>query len=166
MHGTVQVASLWARHLLVRSRDTNVNGKIQYDGLKLRDFYSSAIQNDRSLANWTLSLSGDMRDQWLAGGGVNSWSLNWSAGRVAFDNPAARLADAATANTQGSFSKWNASFVRLQALTPDALLYLTASGQWARLGQGNGRPLHLRTAPMSRSTPTPGRGCKGETVVR
>ena len=100
-----QVASLWARHLLVRSRDTNVNGKIQYDGLKLRDFYSSAIQNDRSLANWTLSLSGDMRDQWLAGGGVNSWSLNWSAGRVAFDNPAARLADAATANTQGSFSK-------------------------------------------------------------
>ena len=105
IHGTAQVASLWARHPLVRSRDANVNGQIQYDGLKLRDFYSSAIQNDRSLANWTLSLSGDMRDQWLAGGGVNSWSLNWSAGRVAFDNPAARLADAATAHTQGSFSK-------------------------------------------------------------
>lgn len=130
IHGTAQVGSLWARHPLVRSRDTNVNGQIQYDGLKLRDFYASAIQNDRSLANLTLSLSGDTRDQWLAGG-VNVWGLNWSAGHVAFDNPAAQLADAATAHTQGSFSKLNASLVRLQALTPDTLLYLTASGQWA-----------------------------------
>lgn len=131
IHGSAQVGSLWARHPLVRSRDANVYGQIQYDGLKLRDFYASAIQNDRSLANWTLSLSGDSRDQWMAGGGVNAWNLSWSAGRVAFDNPAAELADAATARTQGGFSKWNASFVRLQALTPDALLYLTASGQRA-----------------------------------
>lgn len=131
IHGTAQVSSLWARHPLVRSRDTNVNGLIQYDGLKLRDFYASAIQNNRNLANWTLSLSGDTRDQWLAGGGVNSWNLNWSAGRVAFVNPAAQLADATTANTQGRFSKWNASFVRLQSLTPDVLLYFTGSGQWA-----------------------------------
>lgn len=131
IHGSAQVGSVWARHPLVRSRDTNVYGQIQYDGLKLRDFYANTIQNDRSLANWTLNLSGDMRDQWLAGGGVNSWSLNWSAGRVVFDNSAAQLADVATANTQGSFSKWNASAVRLQSITSDALLYFTALGQWA-----------------------------------
>ncbi len=131
IHGSARVASLWAKQPLVRSRDINVYGQIQYDGLKLRDFYASTIQNDRSLTNWTLSLSGDTRDQWLAGGGINSWGLNWSTGRVAFDNPAAQLADATTANTQGRFSKWNASYVRLQSLTSEALLNFTASGQWA-----------------------------------
>ena len=132
IHGTAQVSSLWAKHPLVRRRDVNVYGQIQYDGLKLRDFYASAIQNDRGLANRTLTLLGDMRDDWLAGVGVNSWSLNWSSGKVAFDNSAAQLADATTAKTQGSFSKWNASFVRLQSITPDALLYVTSSTQWAR----------------------------------
>lgn len=131
IHGTAQVSSLWAKHPVVRSRDANVYGQIQYDGFKLRDFYASAIQNNRNLTSRTLSLLGDLRDEWLGGGGVNSWNLNWSSGQVTFDNPAAQLADAATANTQGSFSKWNASFVRLQSITPDALLYVTSSAQWA-----------------------------------
>ena len=130
IHGTAQVSSLWAKHPFIRSRDVNLYGQIQYDGLSLRDFYSSDIQTDRSLSNWTLSVNGDTRDEWLAGG-INSWSLGVASGRVAFDNAAAQSADAATANAQGDFSKWTANFVRLQALTPDASLYLTASGQWS-----------------------------------
>lgn len=130
IHGTAQVGSIWARHPLMRSLEFNVYGQIQYDGLRLRDFYSSAIQTDRNLANWTLSLTGDTRDEWLAGS-VNAWNLNLSSGRISFDNLAAQLADATTTNTQGNFSKWNASFVRLQSLTSNALIYLTASGQWA-----------------------------------
>ena len=130
IHGTAQVSSLWAKHPFIRSRDVNLHGQIQYDGLSLRDFYSSAIQTDRSLSNWTLSMNGDTRDEWLEGG-INSWNLGMSAGWVAFDNAAAQSADAATAHAQGDFSKWTANFVRLQSLTPNASLYLTATGQWA-----------------------------------
>ena len=141
-HGTAKVSSLWLKLPLIRSRDANLNGQIQYDGLTLRDYYSSAIQTDRSLSKWTLSLYGDTRDEWLAGG-INSWRLDWSTGRVAFDNAAAQVADAATANSEGSFSKWNASFIRLQSLTPAAMLYLTVSGQWAGKNQDSSQKMSV-----------------------
>lgn len=132
IHGTAQVTSLWAKHPLIRSRDANVQVQIQYDAIKLRDFYAVTIENDRSLSNLSLSLSGDVRDQWFDSAAVNAWTLNWSTGHVGFDNATAHGADATTANTQGGFSKWNASLVRLQALTPESQLHLTASTQWAR----------------------------------
>lgn len=130
-HGTAQVSSLWAKHPLVRSRDVNLYGQIQYDGLQLRDHIdASGIQTDRSLDNWTLSLNGDVRDTLLLGG-INTWSVGWTAGRVGFNDTAASLNDAATAKTQGSFSKWNVNFARLQGLSAIDTLYLAFSGQWA-----------------------------------
>ena len=59
------------------------------------------------------------------------WSLGWKTGRVAFDDDAARSIDAATASTQGEFSKWNLNVSRLQSLGPKAGLYFAISGQWA-----------------------------------
>lgn len=130
-HGTAEVESLFAKHPLARSRDVNVYGQIQYDRLRLRDHIdASAIRTDRHLDNWALSLSGDARDALLAGG-VNSWRVGWTAGHVGFDDSAAQLADAATAGTQGGFSKWNVSVARLQGLSPKSTLSLTFFGQWA-----------------------------------
>ena len=130
-HGTAQVESLWAKHPLVRTRDVNLYGQIQYDRLQLRDHIdASAIHTDRSLENWTVNLAGDARDALLSGA-VSAWNVGWTAGRVGFDDGVAQLADAATARTQGGFSKWNASFVRLQGLSPKNTLYLAFSGQWA-----------------------------------
>lgn len=132
-HGTAQVESLWAKHTLVRSRDMNTYGQIQYDGLKLRDHIDASApptRTDRHLDNWTASLTGDDRDTFLAGG-VSAWNLSWTVGRVTFDDGSAQLADAATANTAGRFSKWNASLARLQGLSERNTLYLAFSGQWA-----------------------------------
>lgn len=130
-HGTAQVSSLWAKHPLLRSRDFNLYGQIQYDGLQLRDHVdASSIRTDRRLENWTLSLTGDARDA-LGAGGVSTWSLGGTAGRVSFDDNAAQLADAATAKTQGYFSKWNASLARLQALGAQDTVYIAFSGQWS-----------------------------------
>jgi hemolysin activation/secretion protein len=50
-------------------------------------------------------------------------------GRVDFDNGAAELADAATARTQGSFSKWIGAFNRLQNIDQSDALYVSLSGQ-------------------------------------
>jgi hemolysin activation/secretion protein len=130
-HGGAQVGSLWGKHPLVRSQDVNLYGQIQYDRLQLRDHIdASALQTDRHLENWTVSLAGDARDA-LVSSAVSSWSVGWTVGRVGFDDAEAQLADAATARTQGGFSKWNANLARLQSLTPKNTLYLAFSGQWA-----------------------------------
>jgi hemolysin activation/secretion protein len=78
----------------------------------------------------TLSLAGDIRDSFLSGG-ISSGYVGWTGGRVVFDNAAAQLADAASADTQGAISKWNASFTRQQSVGTNNTLYLTLSGQLA-----------------------------------
>jgi hemolysin activation/secretion protein len=130
-HGTAQTQSFWLRHPLVRSRDVNVYAQIQYDGLQLRDHIdAAAIRTDRSLRSGTLSLNGDARDAFLTGG-INIWNLGLTAGHLGFDDASAQLNDAATARTQGGYSKWNAGIVHLENLGPKDGLYLAASGQWA-----------------------------------
>lgn len=131
-HGTAQVGSAWVRHPLVRSRDFNLYGQIQYDRLELRDrIDTSGLKTYRHLDGGTVSLSGDARDNLLSGG-INTWVLGWSSGRVGFDNPAAETADATTARSKGLFSKWNANLSRLQWLSQKDSLYLAFAGQWAQ----------------------------------
>ena len=130
-HGTAEVESLFVKHPLVRSRDVNLYGEIQYNRLKLSDHIDiSAIRTDRHLDDWTASLSGDAPDALLSGG-VNTWNVAWNTGRGGFDDSAAQLADAATARTEGGFSKWTASFARLQRLSAKSAMLLTLFGQWA-----------------------------------
>jgi hemolysin activation/secretion protein len=130
-YGTAEVESLWIKHPFVRSRDLNLYGQIQYDGLQLRDHIgASGIQTDRNLINGTLSLAGDARDTLLSGG-MNAWNVGLTSGHVGFDNSAAQLADAESARTQGGFLKWNANLTRLQSLSPKNGLYLAFTGQWS-----------------------------------
>ena len=129
-HGNADVGSLWAKHPLIRSRDVNLYGQVQYDHLNLQDHIDATnIKTDRHLDNWTGSLAGDYRDGVLSGS-VNTWNLALTSGHVAFDDAAAQFADAATARTQGGFSKWNGSYSRLQGLSQDNSLYVALSGQW------------------------------------
>jgi hemolysin activation/secretion protein len=130
-HGGAQVESLWARQPLVRTRDINLYGQLQFDRKQLRDDIDvSSIHDDRHLYDWVASLSGDTRDAILSGG-VNTWTLGVTSGRVGFDDATAQQADAATARTRGPFSQWDASFGRLQRLTRQDGLYIALSGQWA-----------------------------------
>lgn len=130
-NGTARVQSVWAKHPLVRTRNINLYGQIQYDRLQLRDHIdTSGIRTDRHLGNSTVSLAGDARDEFLSAG-VSAWNVGWTAGRVGFDDAAAQLADAGSAKTRGSFSKWHANVARLQSLSPANGLYLSFSGQWS-----------------------------------
>lgn len=130
-HGTAQVGSLWIKHPLMRSRNVNFYGQLQYDHKDLRDHVDlTDIRTDRHLDNWTARLSGDLRDGFLSGG-ISTWNIAWTSGRVGFDDADAQLFDAATAKTQGSFSKFNAILARLQNLSRNSSLYLAFWGQWA-----------------------------------
>ncbi|WP_367847778.1 ShlB/FhaC/HecB family hemolysin secretion/activation protein [Rhodoferax sp. WC2427] len=130
-HGQAEVLSLWARHPLLRSRQTNLSVQLQYEHLQLRDRVDTiASQTDRHLDHWTASLSGDTRDAVVAGS-VNTWSVSASGGRLGYDSAAAAQLDAASASTQGAYAKLNASLVHWQGLGPQGTLYLAYSGQWA-----------------------------------
>ncbi|MBO9535702.1 ShlB/FhaC/HecB family hemolysin secretion/activation protein [Herbaspirillum sp.] len=130
-NGTAGVASLWARQPLLRGKQANLYAQVQYDAKRLRDHIDSGgVNTDRHLANWVLSLNGDLRDSLLAGG-FSAWSLGWTNGRVVFDDAAAASADDATARTRGGFSKWNANVSRLQGLGQRDTLYVSLAAQWA-----------------------------------
>ncbi|MFC1626529.1 ShlB/FhaC/HecB family hemolysin secretion/activation protein [Pseudomonadota bacterium] len=130
-HGSAQVGSVWVRHPLMRSRDVNLYGRIQYDRKQLRDRIDvAAIRTDRHLNRWAVNLSGDARDTFLSGG-INLWNVSWTGGNVLFEDSAAQLADAVTAGTKGRFSKWNASFARQQRLSSKSTLYFSVYAQLA-----------------------------------
>jgi hemolysin activation/secretion protein len=129
-HGTAEVASLWAKHPLVRSPNADLYLQVQYDRLTLHDdLQGSAIQTHRHLDNGSASLTGDARDGLLAGA-VSTANLTATYGRVNFEDGAADAADAATAKTQGSFSKWNLNVARQQQFSAADGVYLSFAGQW------------------------------------
>lgn len=130
-HGEARGANLWVKHPFLRSRDANLYGQIQYEQVRLRDHVdATAIHNDRRARNWTVSLTGDASDG-LFSGGVNSWDAGWTGGHLGIDDDMARASDAATAKTQGRFSKWYANLARVQRVGPDTTLQLAISGQRA-----------------------------------
>ncbi len=129
--GDAQDASLWVKQPLLRGRDASIYAQIQYDHLRLNDEVgASDLKTQRHLDNVTTSLDGDVRDSLLAGA-VNTWNASWTYGHVGFDNTAAELLDASAADTQGDFSKWNASVGRLQNFNANDALYFQAVGQWS-----------------------------------
>lgn len=130
-NGVAGVSSAWVKQPLLRSREANLYAQFQYDSKRLRDHIGVLdVRTDRQLHNWVLSLNGDLRDD-LLDGGVTAWSLGWTRGRTGFDDSAAASLDATTAQTRGSFSKWNANASRLQRLGARDALFVNLGVQWA-----------------------------------
>ena len=128
-HGTARVSSAWLEQPLVRTRNSRLDVRLQFDHKQLRDRIDSTdLRNDRRSNHWTASLASQHGDDW-AGGGLTSASLGVGHGRLGFDEAQAAAADAASARTRGSYTHWNASVARLQTLTSGTRLYLDLSGQ-------------------------------------
>ena len=125
--GTAQVASVWVKHPLIRQRELNLYAQVQFDGLKLSDkMNAGTLTTDRQLSNWTFSLAGDARDEYLMGG-INTWNVGVSTGR----NDFVKDALSNLANDPGAFAKVNYSFARLQSAGDKNSVYLSLVGQWA-----------------------------------
>lgn len=129
--GSTETGSVWLKHPFLRSQSANLYGQLQYDAILLRERIGvAAVETDRHVNNWTWTLTGDWRDMLLSGG-ISTLSLGWTKGRVGFDNVSAESTDAATARTQGEFSRWNLSLSRLQSVGARTTLYAAFTGQWA-----------------------------------
>ncbi|MBB5886708.1 ShlB/FhaC/HecB family hemolysin secretion/activation protein [Xanthomonas sp. LMG 8992] len=130
-HGNAGVASAWLTQPLVRTQDSRLDVRLQFDRKQLRDrIDSTALRNDRHSNHWTASVVSQHGDAW-GGGGLTSASLSLGHGRLGFANAAAAAADAATARTQGSYTHWNASLARLQNLSAATRVYVSLNGQYS-----------------------------------
>lgn len=128
--GEASVASLYLLHPFVRGREASLYGQVAYDDKRLIDRVgATATRNEKALGNWTFGINGNLLDG-LGGGGSNSFSAVYTQGHLDLD-AIMTVVDRATAGSQGSFSKWSLSLQRLQRLSGDVGLYLSASRQWA-----------------------------------
>jgi hemolysin activation/secretion protein len=131
-HGTADVTGIFGYQPLIRSTVANLYLRVELDSQRLHDDDdASQLRNHRLINTVVISLSGDLGDSNI-GGVVNSASWSATFGRLGFENAAAKAADEATAQTQGSFTKTNFSITRQQSLTDTTVLFMSFSGQWSQ----------------------------------
>ena len=131
-HGTAKVASVFAFMPLIRSRQSNLYVGLAYDDKTLDDRIGLVPLADRHahVRAATASLYGNHRDD-FGGGGLSTFYVALSGGNLDIQTPSARLADAATARANGSFSKLWFNVTRLQQVAGPFSLYGSFTGQWA-----------------------------------
>jgi hemolysin activation/secretion protein len=127
--GNAEIASLYAVHPIIRSRNNNLYGQLGYDDKHMVDNAGGQLKDDKRDHLWNLGLSGDSRDG-FGSGGMNSYSATFSSGNLSLDQPSL-LIDSTSTQTNGSFSKTDYSVSRLQRMTDNFSLYAAFSGQTA-----------------------------------
>ncbi|MFC5500267.1 ShlB/FhaC/HecB family hemolysin secretion/activation protein [Caenimonas terrae] len=130
-NGTAEIASVFGRYPLIRSRNSNLYLQLAYDAKTFQDrIDSTGAVTDKKAQVWMTSLYGEHRDM-VGGGGLNSYALTWSSGTIDIRTPEALAADAATARSNGHFDKLSFNAMRLQTLGGRFWLYGAVSGQAA-----------------------------------
>lgn len=130
-NGTAEIASIFGSIPLIRSRETNLYAGLAYEHRTFEDRIDliSAV-TDKQADVVIASLYGNHYDG-FGGGGANAFYLGLSSGDLDIQTPAARAADAATARTQGSYTRLAFNASRLQRVTDLVSVYGAIGGQLA-----------------------------------
>ena len=107
-----------ASYPLVRSRLANLYASLAYDHKTFDNEIAGATSTRYKIDNLTLTLSGNLFDNW-GGGGANSASLAYTSGKR----------DNQVGTTNDQFSKLRYSLARQQVLTPKLALFGQIAGQ-------------------------------------
>lgn len=130
-HGTADTASLYGSYPIIRGRTTNLYLGTTLEHRKLKDNIDTVgAATGKSADVLGLSLEGNWRDG-LAGGAFSRWRLAATSGHLSIDTSAARAQDALGPRSAGSYTKWQGSASRLQALDSSTRLYFSLQGQRA-----------------------------------
>jgi len=129
--GHARIATLFGSYPLVRSRNANVTAGLTLDSKVFQDRLDAlpSVTDKRALVA-TASLSGDQRDAW-GGGGLNTYLLAWSTGRIDIRTPEARARDFENAHSNGHYNKLSFAASRIQQATETISLLASVSGQMA-----------------------------------
>ena len=130
-HGTEEIASVYGSYPLIRSRNTNLYALLGFDAKTFQDKVDlfSAV-TDKKIKVGMAGLHGSHRDSFGAGG-LSSFSLILSSGDLDIITPAARAADAMTAQSNGHYEKLSFNAMRLQNITEKISFYAGIYGQTA-----------------------------------
>lgn len=130
-NGTAHIASLYGSYPLIRSRNNNLYAGLAVNVKSFEDRVdlTSTVTNKEAQV-LIAGLYGDFSDHFGAGG-LNSYSLTLTAGNLDIKTSAARTLDATTARSNGLYSKFGFSAMRLQNVTQSVSLYAAINGQFA-----------------------------------
>lgn len=130
-NGTASSTSVFAAYPFIRSQMKNLSGTIVLEDKKLNDRVdSTATQTGKKLQVTSLGLAGSLQDA-LWGGGINSLDLSLVLGNLNIQSPTALAIDAASAQTNGSYSRVAYTLGRLQRISNETFLSVSLSGQQA-----------------------------------
>lgn len=125
LNGDVVATSGFGLYPLLRSRNVNVFGLLNYENKRFDDRESGLSSRKRS-DDFVAGLLGDFRDN-LFNGALNTYELSWLQGRIRFD-----ANDSSTAGLNDTFAKANLGYSRLQNLVSSRLqFYMRYQGQIA-----------------------------------
>lgn len=152
--GDAQTATLVLQYPFVRGRDFSLYGSLAYDARNYFDETIAGTTDDKKTRLVTLGLNGDSRDV-VGGGGLNNFWLAAVSGRLDLGDWAPyKAADAASARSQGSYSKFSWSLSRLQSIGASTSLYAGLAGQFASKNLDSSEKFVLGGANGLRGYPT------------
>ena len=130
-HGNAQIASIFGKYPLIRSRKSNLSLTGGIDRRKFED--AQGVINSRTnktINAVMLGVQGDHRDQ-FGGGGYSAYGLTGTFGNLDIHTPLALFVDQLTARTDGHYRKVAFNAMRLQRLSDSWSLYAALKGQLA-----------------------------------
>lgn len=140
--GVANTAGIYQTYAFTRSRSFNLYGRIGYESKQLQDYIDSADSDiNKKIGVWNVNVSGDSRDG-FGGGGVTSFALTCSRGRLDMESVDAKANDTQS-QTAGNYSKTNLSLYRAQNITDRLNFYLSFTGQLASKNLDSSEKLSL-----------------------
>ncbi|MDP1996884.1 MAG: ShlB/FhaC/HecB family hemolysin secretion/activation protein [Gallionella sp.] len=130
-HGSAINSSLFAVYPFIRSLTSNLSGTLTWEDKQLNDrFDALGTTSDKHVQLANFGLAGSHQDA-LGGAGVTAFDLSYVTGKLGMD-ATSLAADAASAQSNGSFTRFAYSVNRLQRLSDtNMLLSVALSGQQA-----------------------------------
>ncbi|MGB4116976.1 MAG: ShlB/FhaC/HecB family hemolysin secretion/activation protein [Polaromonas sp.] len=129
--GSANSTSVFAAYPFIRSPAKNLNGTVSYESKNLNDkVNATATTTDKKIGLTSLGLSGNLQDAFM-GGGINSFDLGLVMGNLNIASAGALAIDAASAQTNGSYSKMTYGLSRLQRINNSTIISASLNGQQA-----------------------------------
>jgi len=141
-NGIAKTTSIFETFALKRSRQFNINGKIQYDSKQLIDRIDAIpYYSEKGSDVLTVGISGNGSDQ-FGGGGMNGFAFTYAFGHLGLRSADAVSTDA-NAQAAGSYSKTSLNLSRIQAINSRVNLYLSFDGQLANKNLDSSEKLQI-----------------------
>jgi hemolysin activation/secretion protein len=160
-NGLANTASIFTAYPFVRSRNFNLYGQAGYDNISMVNNSFGFQLSQLTVNQGTVGFSGNSRDSSL-GGGLNSFGAVITYGNTGSSNAGYVAVDNLTAQTLGSFSRYNFNFSRLQAIDSGMHFVLNTSAQVATQNLNSsqlfmlGGPSGVRAYPVGQAAGSQG----------